>query len=73
MAKKKSLPAIVWKEGNLFVAKTVGIELASQGKTKKEAIKNLEEALNLYLDDEGVKIPSSSTPKDLEVSDVVYA
>jgi hypothetical protein len=49
MAHKKTLPVLVWKEGSLFVAKIVGIELASQGKTKKEAVKNLEEALDLYL------------------------
>lgn len=73
MEKKKTLPAIVWREGNLFVAKLVGIELASQGKTRSEAVKNLKEALDLYLEDEGVKIPSSAIPRNLKVSDIVYA
>lgn len=73
MTKGKTLPAVVWKEGNLFVAKFVGIELASQGKTKKEALDNLKEALDLYLEDEGVEIPSSVIPQSAEVSHIVYA
>lgn len=44
--------ALVWQEDDLFVAKTLEIELASQGKTKKEALKNLEEAIDLYFQDE---------------------
>lgn len=70
MSTKTSLPAIVWKERKLFVAKTVGIELASQGKTKKEAIKNLQEALDLYLEDEGAKVSSSNIPQKIEVSSI---
>lgn len=64
---------MVWKEGSLFVAKFVGLELASQGKTKKEALKNLKEALDLYMEDEGVKIPTSQIPQKLEISNIVYA
>jgi len=66
MAKKK-LPAIVWQEGRWYVAKTLGVELASQGRTKKEALENLQEALDLLLEDEGVKIPLSSIPKNIEL------
>lgn len=52
---KKTLHAIVWKEDSLFVAKFLELELASQGKTKKEALTNLKEALVLYLEDEPLK------------------
>ncbi len=45
------LNALVWKEGSLFVAKAVEVEVTSQGKTKLQALKNLEEALDLYFDD----------------------
>lgn len=45
---------LVWQEGKLFVAKTVELELASQGKTKQEALDNLEEALELYFEDEKI-------------------
>lgn len=52
--KTKTLHAIAWKEGKIFVAKFLELELASQGKTKEEAIKNLKEALDLYLEDENI-------------------
>lgn len=52
--KKQMLHTIVWKEDKLFVAKFLELELASQGETKKEALKNLKEALDLYLEDEHI-------------------
>lgn len=59
--KKQALHTIVWKEDKLFVAKFLELELASQGKTKKEAISNLKEALELYLEDENIdKLPFPS-------------
>lgn len=67
---KKSLPAIIWKEGKWFVAKTVGLELASQGKTRNEALKNLQEALDLLLEEDGSKIVPLSTPKNVELKQV---
>lgn len=45
--KQKKFPIIVWKEEKWFIAKPVGIELASQGRTKKEALSNLKEAIDL--------------------------
>ncbi len=50
--KQQKLHILTWKEDAIFVAKFLELELASQGKTQKEAIKNLEEALALYLEDE---------------------
>ena len=50
--KNKSLHIITWRENNLFVSKFLELELASQGKTRQESIKNLQEALDLYLEDE---------------------
>jgi len=58
---KKLLHAVVWKEENLFVAKLLELELASQGKTEEEALRNLKEALDLYLEDE--KINNLSFPR----------
>ncbi len=52
--KKQTLHSIVWKERDIFVAKFLELELASQGKTKKEALLNLKEALDLYLEDENI-------------------
>jgi predicted RNase H-like HicB family nuclease len=44
--------ALVWKEGSLFVARAVEVEVASQGKSSAEALKNLGEALDLYFADD---------------------
>jgi len=57
-ALKSGLHALVWKEGKLYVAKCVEIEVASQGKTQKEALVNLHEALDLYFEDEKLPIPT---------------
>lgn len=48
----KKFSALIWKEDNLYVAKCLEIEIASQGITKKEALGNLKEALELYFEDE---------------------
>lgn len=56
LIKKLGINALVWREDDLFVAKAVEVLVASQGKTAKEALKNLEEALELYFEDE--KVPA---------------
>ena len=48
--KKQIFNIIVWKEDKLFVAKFLELELTSQGQTKQEAIDNLKEAFELYLE-----------------------
>lgn len=34
----QQISALVWKEGDLYVAKGIEIEVASQGRNKKEAL-----------------------------------
>jgi predicted RNase H-like HicB family nuclease len=67
---RKAIPALIWKEGGLYVAKTLGLELASQGKTTKEALRNLQEALDLLLEDEGTRVPYSSIPQNPKIEQV---
>ncbi len=69
---KTDLKAIVWKEENWFVAKALGLEVASQGKTRKDAIQNLQEAVDLLLEDEDLKIPSYFVPNAPEIC-AIYA
>jgi predicted RNase H-like HicB family nuclease len=45
---------VVWKEGKYFVARCLNVEVSSFGKTHEEALKNLDEALELYLEDASV-------------------
>lgn len=48
----KNLHYVIWKEGKWFVARSLEIEVASQGRTEEEAASNLREALELYFEDE---------------------
>ncbi len=43
------MQAVIWKEKNMYIIKEVVTGVTTQGKTVEEAIKNLEEALTLYL------------------------
>ena len=56
--KKFGIHALVWRENDWYVAKAIEIEVASQGKTTKKALANLEEALELYFEDE--KVPKGN-------------
>ena len=47
--RKIDLKNIVWKEGKYYVAQCLNVEVSSFGKTKKEALDNLEEALEYIL------------------------
>lgn len=53
--RKLDLQNVVWKEGKYHVAQCLNVDVSSFGKTKKEALKNLEEALELYFED--IKVP----------------
>lgn len=46
--KKLNLKNLVWKEGKYWVARCLNVEVSSFGDTKKEAMANLQEALELY-------------------------
>lgn len=46
----KQIHSVIWKEDRWFVAKALEVEVASQGKTAKEALINLKEALELYFE-----------------------
>lgn len=48
---KKELKNVVWKEGKYFVAQCLNVDVSSFGKNKKDALANLDEALELYFED----------------------
>lgn len=51
------LSAVIRKEGRLFVAWCPELDVASQGRTSASALKNLKEAVALYLEDPHAKVP----------------
>lgn len=50
--KKQSVQIVVWKEEKHYVAQCLNVEVSSFGKTRKDALTNIEEALELYFEDE---------------------
>lgn len=46
------LTAAVSRDGDLFVARCLEVELASRGRSVDDALADLEEALELYFEDE---------------------
>ncbi len=61
---------IIQKEENWYVAKCLDNNVASQGKTIEEAIKNLKEALELYYQNEEPIIPKEVLITTVEVTNI---
>jgi predicted RNase H-like HicB family nuclease len=49
------------REGDLWVAQGLEVDVASQGETEEEALANLEEALELFLEPLTPRIPDVPT------------
>ena len=49
--RKINLKSVVWKEGKYYVSQCLDVEVSSFGKTRKEALEMLQEALELYFED----------------------
>ena len=49
--KRLNLESIIYKEDKYFVAQCLSVDVSSFGNTKKEAMSQLEDALNLYFDE----------------------
>jgi len=52
--------SVVTKEGKWYVANCPELGIASQGKSVESALKNLTEAIELYLEDEDAKVPRTN-------------
>ena len=62
MTETVTLSAVVWQEGHLQVAWCPELDVASQGKDIEQALSNLQEAVELYLEDEDAKVPKGKSP-----------
>jgi predicted RNase H-like HicB family nuclease len=54
---KLKLSAAIHREGEWFISWCPELDVASQGRTVEEALANLREALELYLEDREVDLP----------------
>ncbi len=53
--KKHTFPIIIQKEQNEYVAYCPPLGIASQGKTIEKALKNVKEAMELYLEEKHIR------------------
>lgn len=67
--KKVNFKNIIWKEGKHYVAQCLNIDVATFGATKKEALTNLNEALELYF--EGESSNFTKNIRKIERSEIV--
>ncbi|MFH1838223.1 MAG: type II toxin-antitoxin system HicB family antitoxin [Candidatus Kuenenbacteria bacterium] len=65
---KINLKNVIWKEDKYYVAQCLNVDISSFGKTKKEALKNLDEALELYFED--IKNPMIVKVKKPELTNI---
>ena len=50
--KLNTLEAIVWREGDDFVAQCLNVDVSSFGSSKQDALESLKEAVQLYFEDD---------------------
>lgn len=71
--RKLNLKNIVWKEGKYYVAQCLNVDVSSFGKTRKEALQNLNEALELYFEDNQEPMMLKIERPELVPQALVYA
>jgi predicted RNase H-like HicB family nuclease len=64
---KQKFNATVWQEDDLFVSQCLDVDVASQGSTEVEALRNLVEALELYFEE---PIPASRPRRKCKVTTI---
>lgn len=65
-----TLTAVIRRDEDMYVAECPEVGTASQGKTIEEAVKNLKEATELYLEEFSLKITDRSFITTFEVTEV---
>ena len=73
MAKTKILTAVLHKEDDMYVAECPEVGTFSQGRTIEEAVNNLKEATELYLEEFPLEKESKSIITTFEVAPVAEA
>jgi len=56
---EKKFSAVITKEGKFFVSFCPELGVSSQGLSEKEALSNLKEAVELYLEDDPIDLPKN--------------
>ena len=70
---KTEFKNVVWKKGKYFVAQCLNVEVSSFGETKEEALKNLNEAIELYMEDESFDNLTEIESAEITTSQIEHA
>jgi predicted RNase H-like HicB family nuclease len=62
---KRKFTASVWREGKWYVAQCLEVDVASQGRTERQALKNLADAIELHF-----KPPAATVTPKLKLLEV---
>lgn len=69
MSKHKiDLKSVVWKEDNYYISQCLEVDVSSFGKTRKKALANLQDALELYFED--IPLPKKTEVKNPIITSV---
>ena len=68
LVKMETFTAVLHKEEDMYIAECPEVGTISQGKTIDEAVKNLKEATELYLEEFPIKIKNKSLMTTFEVN-----
>jgi len=70
---ERKFSAVITKEGKWFVSYSPETGVASQGRTKESALKNLKEAVELFLEEDPIKLPEKREVKEFKAKVKVHA
>lgn len=65
---KKKFNAIIWQEDDWYIAQCLEVDVASQGKSREEALKNLREALELHFEEPRATITPETQQIEVELN-----
>jgi len=68
MENEISLPVMIMKEGDWFVASCPVLDIATQGKTEQEVKENMQDLIDEYLSDEDTTKPNVEELKVFSIS-----
>jgi len=70
---ERKFSAVLTKEGKWFVSYCPELGVSSQGTTRKSALKNLKEAVELFLEEDPIGLPSKREVVEFKAKVMAYA
>lgn len=70
---EKTFSAVLVREGKWFVSHCPEVGVSSQGRTKKSALNNLREAVELYLEEDPIGLPEQREVVEFKAKVMAYA